>query len=318
MQFEALNGFELDPNAIAYFPFNGNVNDESNNGKDFSGGALVNGQFTDDPERGAVLEFEDNGILNIQSGTEGPDGLPTQWMTVAAWVRVDAPDEWGGFVGMIQDNGTDESGWILGTRFQRFSMAIASEDNGQLTYLQDSEDFELGRWYHLVATYDGSTLKLFVDGQLKSASSGQSGAIEYPATGWFQIGSYKDDNEDFGHDGGLDEVTIWGIAMSGSEVESYYNNVLVSVNEAPFIENKLTINASPNPSDSVFYIAVKNNNHSRLLFNISNSSGKIVFRKKIKVKGGKIELDAGDFPKGIYFLTVSDHHETATIKLAVE
>ncbi|MFN9877442.1 MAG: hypothetical protein ACK557_03085, partial [Planctomycetota bacterium] len=40
--------------------------------------------------------------------------LPTKDFTVSAWVVIDQPEEWGGFAGVIQDNGDAESGWILG------------------------------------------------------------------------------------------------------------------------------------------------------------------------------------------------------------
>ena len=41
---------------------------------------------------------------------------PCASITVAAWVKLDDPNEheWGGIVSFIQDNGSDEKGFILG------------------------------------------------------------------------------------------------------------------------------------------------------------------------------------------------------------
>lgn len=315
VEFDALNGYEKIP--IAYFPFNGNVDDESNNGKDFSGGALVNGQYLEDMERGPVIEFDDDGLLTIQSGANPGDGLPTQRMTVAAWVKVENADEWGGFVGQIQDTGSDESGWVLGTRFQKFSMALASVGNGQLTYLQAPEDFELDTWYHLVSTYDGGVLKLFINGELVATSTAQSGDIEYPDEGFFVIGSYRDDNENWGHDGALDEVTIWNVALTDQEVSEYYDSFFPT-NISEVENDELQVQVLPNPSSGIFKIDIQNSKHARLTFTLSDRSGKEVFRDKGLVQSEPIEMDFSHLPKGTYFLSVGNHHESTVVKLVLE
>ena len=196
-------------NIIAHFPFtSGSVNDESNGGKDFDGGSVDGVTAANNVQRGDYMEFDNNDLITLQ--TDSSDGLPTETMSIAAWVRVDAADTWGGFVGaMFEDSATTEFGWVLGTREQKFSFALKTQGNALLTYLTDTTDFTLGQWYHVAATYDGSEMKLYVDGQMKNSSAAQSGAIDYYPTGFFQIGSYKDSNEDHRHDGGLDNITIW-------------------------------------------------------------------------------------------------------------
>lgn len=226
VMFTTTNGQLTPPNPypIAYFPFNGNIEDESVNGIDYDGGTNDGATFTNDATRGDVIDMDNNDMITIQSGNNAKNGLPTSQMTVSCWVKVDQADVWGGFLGLFQDNGSNESGWLLGTRNQRFSFALASDGNGQLEYLQDNEDFTLGQWYHVAATYNGSVAKIYVNGVEKVSSTTNSGNIEYPSSGWFQIGSYKDDNEDFRHDGSLDEITIWEKALNPQEILDVYNN----------------------------------------------------------------------------------------------
>ena len=190
----------------SFYKLDGDANDASVYLKH---GTISEVTFKNDEVRGEVGAYNNLAYIDIQTGTPASSGLPYQHITVAGWVKVDDYDTWGGFIGCIQDNGSDESGWVLGTRGQRFSIGLASVNNGQLTYLEDTEDFMLGQWYHVAATYNGSSLKLFVNGIEKASSNAQSGAIEYPTSSWFTIGRYKDDNEDNRHHGDLDNVLVW-------------------------------------------------------------------------------------------------------------
>ena len=106
--------------------------------------------------------------------------LPAAELTAAAWVRVDKPQPWGGIVGAIQDNGQDESGWILGYRGSSFCLGLASRGGGgRITYLTSSQPWDRGAWHHVVGTYDGQTMRLFVDGRLAATSTAQGGPIRY-------------------------------------------------------------------------------------------------------------------------------------------
>jgi len=112
---------------------------------------------------------------------EGTDThLPKQASSFEAWVCIDGLQEWGGIVGAIQDNGDYERGWLLGYRNATFCFALASANKKRLTYLTAKDDFVMGAWYHVVGTYDGTPMRLFVDGSLVATSTEQSSDILYP------------------------------------------------------------------------------------------------------------------------------------------
>ena len=148
--------------------------------------------------------------------------LPTEEMTVELWAWDEQFIEWGGYVVAVQDNGAFEKGWLLGTRWKAFTFALSSEDaddgDGLLTYLNSANSYEMNKWYHVVGTYDGKEMKIYVDGKLEGTSGVQSGPINYPDRIFFSIGAYKDDNEDFVHKGMLDEVRLYDRALSEKEV----------------------------------------------------------------------------------------------------
>ena len=110
------------------------------------------------------------------------DCLPKEHMTVTAWVTVDKPQEWGGIIGAIQDNGNSEQGWILGYDRSTFYFGLAStggdDGDGRITYLKGKTRYEPGRFYWVVATYDGQAMRLYVNGQLEAQDTqSQSGPL---------------------------------------------------------------------------------------------------------------------------------------------
>lgn len=144
--------------------------------------------------------------------------LPKKDITVEAWVRVDKTIEWGGIAGAFQDNGPYEKGWLLGYSHNQFYFAVASNSRTNLAYLKARTLFQPGLWYHVVGTYDGIEQRVYVDGQLQGVSKEQMGDIAYPPKGWLTLGAYRDDNEHYTLGGGLEQVSIYGRALSADEV----------------------------------------------------------------------------------------------------
>ena len=150
--------------------------------------------------------------------------LPTEGMTVELWAWDEQFIEWGGYIVAVQDNGAFEKGWLLGTRWKAFSFALSSDGaddgDGLLTYLNSVNTYDVNEWHHVVGTYDGEEMKIYIDGKLEGTSGVQSGPINYPDRVFFSIGAYKDDNEDFVHKGMLDEVRLYDRALSEEEVSN--------------------------------------------------------------------------------------------------
>lgn len=151
--------------------------------------------------------------------------VPETQFTATAWVRLDQLQEWGGIIGVIQDDGAEEHGWLLGYRKDRFSLAVAAtEGPGRLEYVTSNSAYQLKKWYHVAGTYDGESMRLFVDGKLQSESNAQKGAIDYPDRAWFEIGAYHDKNEYFRIKGGLHEVRLYDQALSVDEISQQFLN----------------------------------------------------------------------------------------------
>lgn len=149
---------------------------------------------------------------------------PQQALTASAWVRLDKPQAWGGIVGIMQDNGSYEKGWILGYQNDRFGFAVNGQDGpDQLTWiLSDKSVFTPGAWHLVVGTYDGTQMQLFVDSQLAASSTEQRGAINYPPQAPYHVAAYKDDDEHFISQGMLNEVRVYERALAAEEITALY------------------------------------------------------------------------------------------------
>lgn len=182
-------------------------------------GRLEGGAFLQAQEAPHALVFDGRRACVRLTDDLAKAGLPGAALTAEVWVKVNQPQAWGGLVGALQDNGEFERGWLLGYVNDRFSIALASEGRSRLTYLQAPSAFEAGAWHHVVGTYDGKALRLFVDGALEAESAEQSGAILYPPQAPFVIGAYQDENEFYGLDGEIHEVRMFARALGATEIQ---------------------------------------------------------------------------------------------------
>jgi len=189
----------------------------------------VSGKIIGNPMRatlGPGQGFRFNGSTDWLSIAEearaNTRGLPKRDFTVEAWVNVEQTAEYGSIIGCVQDNGDAETGWTLGYNNEAFTFALASagvnDPDGKLTYLKAKSALKPGRWYHVAATYDGRSMKLFVNGELEAESKEQSGDIRYPAKAPFTIGCYKDDDEQFPMNGTVLEVKILGRVLTPPQI----------------------------------------------------------------------------------------------------
>lgn len=152
--------------------------------------------------------------------------LPAEELSVCAWVRIDAPTEWGGILGASQDNGAYERGWLLGYRKDRFGFALkATEGPDRLTWLVAPQALVLRGWHHVAATYDGEAMRLYVDGALVAESEEQGGPIHYPEWAYYHAGAYRDQDEYFRATGLLHELRVYDRALASREVAAQHGEL---------------------------------------------------------------------------------------------
>jgi predicted phosphodiesterase len=153
--------------------------------------------------------------------------LPTEAMTVTAWVAIDEPEENGGIIGVVEDNGNTERGWSLGYNKKHFTFVLstsgADDGDGVFTRLIGKTEWRRGRLYHVAAVFDGKVAELYVNGVLEASSDAQSGKLLYPSKGQFVIGSFHDQNEDYRLVGRLHEIKLFDQAAKDIWVRTEFD-----------------------------------------------------------------------------------------------
>ncbi|RCW92820.1 LamG-like jellyroll fold domain-containing protein [Winogradskyella arenosi] len=81
----------------------------------------------------------------------------------------------------------------------------------------------LNTWTHIAAVYDGATMKIFVNGVL-SATKPQTGSITVSSSK-LKIGKWSASDAFHGH---IDEVRLWNIARTDSEISQHYTTASAS------------------------------------------------------------------------------------------
>ncbi len=156
--------------------------------------------------------------------------LPKKHITVSAWAAVEHRQPEGGILGFFQDDGNREKGWVLGHNERGFFWGLSSkgadDGDGKMTYLAGQTQYELGRLYHIAASYDGETMRLFVNGKLDAESREQSGEILYPDRAWLTLAAYKDGNELNLFRGRLRELSLYDVAATEAWAKHEYDEAV--------------------------------------------------------------------------------------------
>ena len=195
----------------AYYPFNGNANDESVNN--------YNGTVT-----GAVLSPDRFGTNNSSYYFNGINNkiyignslIVQDRISVSCWVK-----------------STATSGQIISTG-SRNSYRIGKTENGVDCglYLSDATDgygigasavVDCSDWTHVVIVYNGSEVKLYINGQLKSSDTG-AGSVFCNQTVYLNFGTYQwgSSCSDW-YKGYLDDVRLYNRAITSEEVNALYH-----------------------------------------------------------------------------------------------
>jgi len=244
---------------VAWYPFNGNANDQSGNGNNptyiGSGVTLTSDRFGN-PGRAYYFDGNESSYIRVPA-----DNFPTTDRTISFWFYADqlenhpTPLSYGGDVCnnsllMIINKGDFPNAYTVlshcGSNLISAPYSVAPVNN----------------WYFLTMTISGATQKIFINGELLQTAnsfsvptvvSGKSvilGALLFtdgntvyvdPTAGNFQ--------------GKMDEFRFYNTAMSDSEVQNLYNNETDGL-VAYFPFNGNTDDISGNGNNGLAYNAI--------------------------------------------------------------
>jgi len=190
---------------VAHYEFEGNTNDSAGKGHD---GTLIGAAIliTNDPERGSVLETDGQDSYVVIPHHSDFD--ITDQITVATWIKVRS---FTASTVRILCKGSNM--WRLGRQNNQESMRFGlSGVDGNVGGDIGVND---GDWHHVAGTYDGTYMRLYVDGLVDAYESHPDQTIATD-TGDLFIGIEDNMSDDW--DGWIDDVRVYDRALSQEEI----------------------------------------------------------------------------------------------------
>lgn len=139
--------------------------------------------------------------------------------TLAGWFSFD--DVESGFVDPLIAKGEVSGNKEYRMRFITGSNAINCHFSTTGTDEQGvsrSESFSSGEWYHIVCTWDGSTIRIYFDGEEQGSGTSRSGTMNYSGVE-VAIGTYSNEGSSSNHlDGKAVDAAIYNRALSEAEI----------------------------------------------------------------------------------------------------
>ena len=148
-----------------------------------------------------------------------PDGF-----TLSIFFRRDDGDSNEGLIGTF--SGQNENSWLLWTDGQRAGQVsfLIDDENNQRYQIQPNDKYDDGEFHHCVVIIDGSTVKMFVDGDEKGSQDISSASFSDPLPNKpIYISAYNNDSQ---LDGDFYDARIYNRALSVSErqaIRDYHN-----------------------------------------------------------------------------------------------
>ncbi len=158
---------------------------------------------------------------------------PTMQVTVSGWYNTDTYSYYGQIAGFAYDSGADESGYAIFTEepedgeeggYIGFWLAAG---NGVGTYLWTSEvPATPTGWTHVAGTYDGTTMRLYINGVEKATSTEQNGYIDYDHVNSFRIGVNESAAWWLPYKGDIDDVRVYSYVLDPYEIALLFVDVM--------------------------------------------------------------------------------------------
>jgi hypothetical protein len=210
-----IEGIKKEVGLVAYYPFNGNANDESGNNNH---GSLNGPLLCPDRFGNANSAYLFDGINDFIRIEESPSLQVSTGLSVCAWVKCLH----------ISDHGRIVSKWGGGSEYfcsYDISFLASSDVLFEVLDLPGNSPTGIGygpvttnEWYFLVGTFDGENIYLYINGELKGTASFPKVLYQgLPVFIGCENGTWLFFN------GIIDDVRIYNRALSETEILALYN-----------------------------------------------------------------------------------------------
>lgn len=221
---------------VAWYPFNGNANDLSGNNLN----GVVHGATLTTDRNNIANKSYDFDYANASFGKQNDEiTIPysplmnVSNITVSLWLYPrtyywsgNPNDPTSTIINRFQKGYSTPNGQAWGITFNQTSVTgfiVGSNGTGGSSTVTNTA-LTLNQWHHLVMTYNGNQIKLFLNGVLASTQN-YSGAMNISGDSGISIGESNQANGYWYHtDGKIDNVGIWNRELTVDEIQQLYSS----------------------------------------------------------------------------------------------
>lgn len=305
---------------VGYWPFCGNANDESGNGNNGTnnGATLTADRFGNANSAYGLATLTDNISVNNVVPSFNNNAL-----SVSLWMKF--PTQYNQSSLALVKNGTpytngfdvaiDQNNAAYGVN--NYLVVFLVGNGVSVSFI--SNQSELGAWSNIVSTYDGSNIKIYLNGILKATQSFNQ-SMNIPNNN-LVFGSWDNPTTPAVSSRQIDDIGIWNRALTQEEITNLYNvnqcitnitvtdTLIINVGQLSFNDpvtwaNNITI--APNPASTEVNINFNNiTNLNGGTLKIINSLGQEVATTPITTSGTNSTMQLATWGgTGMYFVQI--------------
>lgn len=224
LQINDLSADVLDPDLVLYFDFEEFDGDTviEKSGRGYNGKINGDVEQSDDGRFGKAAHFATGSFLDLNGPNINPDDIPTEGMSVIAWINVE------GIADMAIFNArAGNSVWLVHPEARgdgNYRWLNRSSDNQTLFDIRAGKN-QANDWVHYAGTFsrEEGMAYLYINGEeVANEKARASGKIAGDWDMGARVGYNIDDNRPF--NGLMDELNIWKRALTQEEVKSIMDN----------------------------------------------------------------------------------------------
>jgi hypothetical protein len=309
---------------IAGYSFNGNANDESGNNNN---GTVTGATLTTNRLGAPNSAYRFNGSNNYVTVPSSTSLTPANSITLCTEVKVE-----GFYTGTCQASAILNKGASNGTAghyFLGFSDNAYDNDNcGSLDTTHETFITQMktdiassapqlytpyivkNQWYCVITTFDGSNIRLYIDGTLKATVSAPAplGINSEPLT----FGYTTHNLFPYWFKGVIDDIRIYNRVLTNTEISGYCS-FLAGIEDHNSVSSHVTINTLGNGQ----FELVLDRNYKKADVTIRTVLGQEVYSSRVN-NSRKEMMNLSSFAKGIYLLNITTEEGQYTTKLFKE
>ncbi len=214
---------EPQESVLAYLPFEGSVTDQADIDNDISiaGGSLTTDRFNNNDK---AFSFDQEDYIKYNDTDNRIDSL-YKGLTFSSWVKIKSLNGVGSYSVLLsrEDEGISDKFEVEIRKATRgyFKNSLVFTINGKTTAVSSTDIVE-GHWIHLGFTFNGDSLKIFLNGDLLSASTYETSLRVTDSDLYLGGKATYGDNEQ-GFEGSVDDVRLYNYVLEDSTMKSFYD-----------------------------------------------------------------------------------------------